>query len=152
MVLFRTVYESRGNRKGNQAFYERPRHPILDIQYSKNSHLYSSHCKAILAAVRHPSLSSQMIDYLWIKDGNARNAFSYWAFYEAVAAGNRSVAASIAAVLGETWGLNKVHLDVLKVDAFPIIRLLCNFPLLIVVCTCSWTVTRRHNLIVAIKF
>jgi hypothetical protein len=59
-----------------------------------------------------------MIDYLWLKDDLANNAFAVWAFYEAVASGNRSVAASIASCLNEYGGLNKVHLDVLKVGTF----------------------------------
>lgn len=60
-----------------------------------------------------------MIDYLWLKDTWANTAFSSWALYEAVAAGNRSVAASIASCLNESGGLNKVHLDVLTVGTLP---------------------------------
>lgn len=70
--------------------------------------------KAILAAVQSPVLSSEMIDYVFLKHQESKNAFYAWALYEAAAAGNRKVAASIAEALSESGGLNKVHQDVLK--------------------------------------
>ena len=112
----RTVNESRGNRKGNQAFYSKPGRPALEVQYSKTWTMNEAHNKAVLAVVRDPSLSPEMIDYMHLKDHMSNLAFFAWALYEAVAAGNRSVAASIADVINEAGGLNKVHQEVLKVS------------------------------------
>jgi hypothetical protein len=78
-----------------------------------------------------------MIDYLWLKDTWAHTAFSSWALYEAVAAGNRSVAASIASCLNESGGLNKVHLDVLKVGILPNATTLSIYYTNLGMCMCS---------------
>lgn len=100
-------------------FYEKPKRPLMDLPFFRNSHVSYSHSKSILAAVQRSSLSSTMIDYLYLKDTWANSAFASWALYEAVSAGNKGVAASIASCLNEAGGLNKVHLDVLTVGILP---------------------------------
>jgi hypothetical protein len=112
------VKESRGNRRGNQAFYSQPDKPPLEVQHARSYTLGYAYHRALLAVMQNPSTSATMIDYLYLKCNRASSCFMTWCTYEAIAAGNRAVAANLFSAVGETAGFNKVHGAVLKVGLF----------------------------------
>ncbi|KAG2186273.1 hypothetical protein INT43_002711 [Umbelopsis isabellina] len=112
----RPVKESRGNRRGNQAFYSQADKPPLEVQQARSYTLAHSKNRALLAVMQNPSISATMIDYLYLKCNEANSCLMAWGTYEAIAAGNRAVACNIVSTVGETAGFNNVHMAVLKLN------------------------------------
>ncbi|KAJ3037243.1 hypothetical protein HDV00_001875 [Rhizophlyctis rosea] len=123
----KTVNESRGNREGNNAFYnytsvdpftDYTAPPIsgntrLRLAPGGNSDLHRTleHC------LRDPRFTKEMIEYLIMEWPGVKEVLGDFGVYELCASGNVELARVVVEILGSGFGFNGLHEEALKLKS-----------------------------------
>lgn len=129
-VFIRAVNEARGNREGNNAFYNKSStDPLNSLPASGASSSFAGASKKRSGSNSHTSpkdimlyriladtsVTPETMDYLMMESKKFKDPITMYGVYEAAAAGNKAMVEHVVEVLQNGYGFNHLHAEVLKV-------------------------------------